>query len=206
MDAALVYGWLMSEPAGGVGADDRHAVACVLALGLAEAGGNLCDVCAKVGLTGVQLRALIKMMFAGQGKIFEGLDAGIGLDVPEQEQALRDLLRLYACDASELTFYIGAMIARRAQMPNHLWQDLGLACRAEGSALIGRHFPRLKARNSQDMKWKKFFYRLICRSEGGALCAAPVCSACDEFDNCFGTEDGEARMARISSGFILSAR
>jgi len=55
-------------------------------------------------------------------------------------------------------------------------------------------------KNSADMKWKKFFYRMMCTSEGFRLCSAPVCSECDDFDACFGAEDGEALLARLANG------
>jgi len=44
---------------------------------------------------------------------------------------------------------------------NHLWQDLLLPSRSELSALIGHWFPRLAAKNTGDMKWKKFFYKQL---------------------------------------------
>jgi nitrogen fixation protein NifQ len=59
-----------------------------------------------------------------------------------------------------------------------------------------RHFAPLAIRNNQDMKWKKFFYRMICRDEGFRLCAAPCCSECGDFENCFGDESGESLLAR----------
>jgi nitrogen fixation protein NifQ len=205
MDAGLAYAWLMDASSPAHDAADRHAVASILAVGLAEARGNLRDVCARVGLSGGALGQLVAGMFPAAAEMFCGIGTSIGVDVPEEEQALRDLFRLYARDTSALTEWIGAMVARRAQSPNHLWQDLGLRSRDEASALIERHFPRLKARNSQDMKWKKFFYRMICRSEGFSLCAAPVCSDCVDFDNCFGDEDGEALLARVSNNFVQPA-
>jgi nitrogen fixation protein NifQ len=201
MDARVAYAWFMDAPSPVHAAADRHAVASILAVGLAEAGGNLRDVCARVGLSGGALGQLVAEMFPAAAEIFAGIDTRIGVDVAEEEQALRDLFRLYARDHSALTEWVGAMVARRAQSPNHLWQDLGLHSRSEASALMERHFPRLKARNSEDMKWKKFFYRMICRSEGFSLCAAPICTDCDDFETCFGAEDGESLLARVSNGF-----
>jgi nitrogen fixation protein NifQ len=55
------------------------------------------------------------------------------------------------------------------------------------------------------MKWKKFFYRMMCSSEQFRLCAAPVCSECDDFDACFGSEDGEALLARVANGRLASS-
>ena len=57
------------------------------------------------------------------------------------------------------------------------------------------------------MKWKKFFYRMICRDEGYRLCTAPSCAECDDFQVCFGDESGESLMARTrlgaASGLVL---
>jgi nitrogen fixation protein NifQ len=82
--------------------------------------------------------------------------------------------------------------------PCHLWQDLGLANRAELSQLIARWFPRLSAGNVGNMKWKKFFYRKLCELEGFTLCAAPTCAECSDFHDCFGDEDAESGLARLS--------
>jgi nitrogen fixation protein NifQ len=82
------------------------------------------------------------------------------------------------------------MIARRGLEPHHLWQDLGLRNRGELSQLMHRHFATLARRNVNDMKWKKFLYRLVCGTEGFAVCASPVCSDCNDYDHCFGDESG----------------
>jgi nitrogen fixation protein NifQ len=76
-------------------------------------------------------------------------------------------------------------------------QDLGLTNRGELSRLMQRHFALLARRNTQDMKWKKFFFRMICRDEGYRLCAAPCCSECSDFNACFGDESGESLLARV---------
>lgn len=71
---------------------------------------------------------------------------------------------------------------------NHLWQDLLLPSRRELSALIGRWFPRLAAKNAHDMKWKKFFYKQLCEREGLFICKAPSCGVCSDHALCFGSE------------------
>jgi len=72
----------------------------------------------------------------------------------------------------------------------HLWQDLGLASRAELSALMRHWFPALVAKNDRDMKWKKFLYRQLCEREQVLICKSPTCAACSDFDFCFGPETG----------------
>lgn len=75
---------------------------------------------------------------------------------------------------------------------NHLWQDLQLASRAELSTLMAHWFPVLKARNSGDMKWKKFLYKQLCERAEIQVCKAPSCAVCSDLPKCFGPEDGPA--------------
>lgn len=70
----------------------------------------------------------------------------------------------------------------------HLWQDLGLASRAQLSALMQRWFPALVARNRLDMKWKKFLYRELCAQAQVLVCKSPSCAACSDQPACFGPE------------------
>jgi nitrogen fixation protein NifQ len=60
-----------------------------------------------------------------------------------------------------------------------------------------RHFTALARRNNQDMKWKKFLYRTICREDGFSMCVAPCCSECGDFDACFGSESGESLLTPL---------
>ena len=83
---------------------------------------------------------------------------------------------------------------------DHLWQDLGLLDRGELNRLMRERFPTLAARNVANMKWKKFFYRMLCELEGFTLCTAPSCRECCDFDDCFGAETGESALARIRRG------
>jgi len=114
-----------------------------------------------------------------------------------EEKSIVDILLMYATGPIQFVRPLALLIARRCQEPRHLWQDLGLRNRGELSQLMERHFPRLKARNSGDMKWKKFLYRLVCGSEGFTLCPAPLCSDCDDFSSCFGSEEGVAQLTHV---------
>lgn len=71
---------------------------------------------------------------------------------------------------------------------DHLWQDLGLWSRADLSKLLHDNFAPLAARNTQDMKWKKFLYKQLCETEGIYTCRAPSCAVCADYQNCFGPE------------------
>jgi nitrogen fixation protein NifQ len=83
---------------------------------------------------------------------------------------------------------VAEAIAQASLGDNHLWQDLQLASRAELSALFERHFPRLAARNTQNMKWKKFLYKQLCEREALFVCKSPSCAVCSDHAQCFGPE------------------
>ena len=72
---------------------------------------------------------------------------------------------------------------------NHLWQDLQLANRGELGVLLRRWFPELAAKNTGDMKWKKFFYKQLCERAEIHACRAPSCAVCSDRAQCFGPED-----------------
>jgi nitrogen fixation protein NifQ len=69
---------------------------------------------------------------------------------------------------------------------NHLWQDLGLASRAELRLLMSDCFPQLVVMNEHNMRWKKFFYRQRCLlQQGEVICRSPSCDECWERSACF---------------------
>jgi nitrogen fixation protein NifQ len=108
---------------------------------------------------------------------------------------VRDLLLAQRSSEGHAGRWLAAMIARRAMEPNHLWEDLGLRDRSELSRLLARHFGPLAARNTRNMRWKRFFYRMLCEDDGLVMCSTPVCTNCNDFNVCFGDESGESRMA-----------
>jgi nitrogen fixation protein NifQ len=178
---------------------DGHVLACILAAGISEChtGGSFTNA---LGIDGSVLRELIDRYFPGTQVKMEAF----GLDgepiVDEDERCLRELLWRFRTEPSRMNSLLSMLVARRATRPNHLWQDLGLMNRDELSRLMRRHFAQLARRNTQDMKWKKFFYRMICREEGFSLCLAPSCSECGDFTSCFGEESGESLLARVRYG------
>ncbi|TIX51637.1 nitrogen fixation protein NifQ [Alteraurantiacibacter aquimixticola] len=175
----------------GADAFDLHVAAAIAAMVLAEAETEQVPLPERIGLDSGEIAKLNAMMFPG------GLPASSTSLTPDpQEKALRDILWMYSSEASAFEMLLSRMIARRCLRPNHLWQDLGLADRGELSQLMERHFARLARRNSEDMKWKKFFYRMMCSAKEFSLCAAPVCTECDDYDDCFGSEEGPALLAR----------
>jgi nitrogen fixation protein NifQ len=174
---------------------DAHVAASILAISSAEAGEFARPRTAAAGLSASQFSELVAEFFpkAAAWRLFALSET---VSHAEDEACLLDLLERCTTAREPFQTLLAAMIARRAQRPNHLWQDLGLNNRAELSQLMARHFKPLAARNTGDMKWKKFFYRLICADASYTLCTAPSCAECDDFNSCFGEETGESLLAR----------
>ena len=195
MTSAEAYHWLTSGAGRSICQQfDVHVVACVFSLAIEEArqGSTLCDA---LGLTPAELSELTDEYFPHAATLYAELDPELRPVLADDEVCLRDMLSRSTTERSRFQGLLALIIARRSQSPNHLWQDLGLRNRRELSWLMARHFERIAARNVNDMKWKKFLYRLICRDHGFTLCTAPSCSECDDFNACFGDESGESRLA-----------
>ena len=77
------------------------------------------------------------------------------------------------------------IIASASLRDNHLWQDMGLPNRKALSQLMQECFPMLAAKNTHDMKWKKFFYRQLCEQEEILICKSPNCADCCDYALCF---------------------
>ena len=146
-----------------------------------------------LGLTVMALERLLHTYFP-ESPPSVPLGCGPGEDALE-EPDLRAFLMEFRAGRSEAEEWLAAVVARRCQRPNHLWQDLGLAERGELNTLFQRHFPELVALNRSNMKWKKFFYRQLCQREGIPVCKAPNCAVCADTALCFGPETGEPLSA-----------
>lgn len=180
---------------------DTHVFASVLALAWIEvARGEAASLAQATGLGPSDLADLVAARFPGLANELAPLFAPAACDPAADEACLIELLRQCAADRTVLGVWLARLLARRAQRPNHLWQDLGLWDRGELNQLMRRHFPWLARRNQQDMKWKKFLYRSICRDLAHGVCAAPSCAECDDFAGCFGEEGGESLLAQRRAG------
>lgn len=187
MTADEAYVWLMGE---GEASFDKHVLASILALAIAEAGVG--TVACSAGYSGFP--DVLAALFPQAMAILANSET---LARADDEACLFDLLISNVTAGTDYERLLAGMLARRAQRPNHLWQDLGLRNRDELSALMGDHFAPLARRNRSDMKWKKFFFRSICRDGGYTLCSAPSCGECSDFDNCFSEETGESFLAHL---------
>ncbi|HEY6895927.1 MAG TPA: nitrogen fixation protein NifQ, partial [Rhodocyclaceae bacterium] len=101
---------------------------------------------------------------------FPGLHLSNGIAPPpdalDEFDDLVSLLLDHRAGDGEAFRWLACAIATAAMREQHLWQDMGLPSRRELSALMLRFFPALAAKNSGDMKWKKFFYRQLCEQTG----------------------------------------
>jgi nitrogen fixation protein NifQ len=85
---------------------------------------------------------------------------------------------------------------------NHLWQDLLLENRQQLGALLRHWFPALVAKNTGDMKWKKFFYRQLCEQAEILICKSPSCQVCSDYVHCFETPE-VAPPAAVAMAAVL---
>jgi len=99
------------------------------------------------------------------------------------------LLKDHRCDDSDETQRTILWVAEACMGCNHLWQDMQLPNRLALSELMKNTFPTLAAKNTGDMKWKKFFYKQLCERADIFICKSPTCGVCVDYNKCFGAED-----------------
>ncbi|AWL98747.2 nitrogen fixation protein NifQ [Bradyrhizobium amphicarpaeae] len=176
---------------------DRHVLASILAAAAMD-GGPLAE---RAGVAEQELNDLLACYFPlAEVRAFAWIHGPAPVD--DETIMVRDLLLAQRSTDGEVGRWLASMVARRAMEPNHLWEDLGLRERPELSRLLARHFAPLAARNTRNMRWKRFFYRMLCEDDGFVMCTTPVCTQCNDFDACFGEESGESRMAERRREFL----
>lgn len=107
----------------------------------------------------------------------------------DEWEELRELLINARSGISNIELKIADIVSAACLGGDHLWRDLGFTSRAELGELLHLNFKPLAEKNTQDMKWKKFFYKQMCEQEGGYVCRAPSCNECAAYDDCFGPEE-----------------
>lgn len=140
---------------------------------------------ADFGLGKARFSALLERHFAG---LLWQPEAREVPELPERDELVRLLCAYGAGDGDEPADMAG-IVAAACWGSDHLWQDLGLWSRADLSRLMVSNFPALAAKNTGDMKWKKFLYKQLCLEEGIYVCRAPSCGVCVDYPKCFGRED-----------------
>jgi len=183
-DKETTYRWLSERSNGGELAD-------LVARMLASQAAGIGDMPQRLGLSRIQFENLLKQLFAlDDSSRFE--QYGDELDVsrsPEHED-LRGLFLEHPVDGldTQTIEWVADILVAGCMGGDHLWQDMGLWSRNDLSALIRYAFAPLADKNTQDMKWKKFFYKQLCVREGVYACRAPSCQVCKDYANCFGPE------------------
>ncbi|HEX5356201.1 MAG TPA: nitrogen fixation protein NifQ [Aquabacterium sp.] len=108
-----------------------------------------------------------------------------GASMSEEIEDLVALLLEHASYPGPLAQHLARALAEASMGANHLWEDLGLGSRDQLNALMQEHFSSLKALNSGNMRWKKFFYRMLCERAEILICKSPHCEQCEDRPICF---------------------
>jgi nitrogen fixation protein NifQ len=174
-----------------------HVFACALTVGVMEQSAIGVSVAESIGLGRTRLSAMIGAWAPAAFRYIDVCAQPANVAFDDEEDQLRALFESFRGDESAETSWLVSIMTRRSMAPRHLWQDLGLRSREELSRLIRERFPALARRNTQNMKWKKFFYRCLCELEGFTLCSAPTCRECNDFPACFGDEAGESPLTGL---------
>jgi nitrogen fixation protein NifQ len=107
----------------------------------------------------------------------------------DEHADLEALLLAHASHPGILAQHLARGLAEACMGPRHLWEDLGLANRGQLNALMAEHFTALHQRNVNNMRWKKFFYRLLCEQAEVMICKSPHCAQCEDQPLCFEGSD-----------------
>ncbi|MGL6259015.1 nitrogen fixation protein NifQ [Vibrio sp. WXL103] len=105
----------------------------------------------------------------------------------QEEQDLSQLLNEHLNTKRQYGRDMVTLLAKASLLPSHLWQILGLESRNQLGELIQFYFPTLFAKNTLNMRWKRFFYKQLCDQGGDYVCRAPNCLHCSSFKECFVT-------------------
>jgi nitrogen fixation protein NifQ len=180
---------------------DRHVLASIMAAAAMDGGA----IATRAGLNSRDLSALVAEYFPNALIYLSSWCGGTAAAEDEEVGMVRELLLGQRSTPGNVGHWLASMVARRAVEPNHLWEDLGLRDRSELSRLLMRHFAPLASRNIRNMRWKRFFYRMLCEDDGFVMCTTPICTQCNDFELCFGEESGESRMAERRREFLIQA-
>lgn len=139
------------------------------------------------GLSQQELARLCERYFPGLRQLPSARAGCAPLRADEIDDVLALLLE-HRRDASETCRWLAHALATACLGANHLYQDLGLPHRGILSVLMQDYFPALFARNTGNMKWKKFFYKQLCERAELQVCKAPSCKVCIDYKECFAQE------------------
>ena len=183
-DREVIYRELCGR---GNGSELADLVARMLASQVAGMG----DMPRRLGLSRIQYANLLSRLFRlDDSSSFSNIGNELDLSRSPEHEDLRDLfLEHIAVGIDRQTAeWVADILVAGCMGGDHLWQDMGFWSRNDLSAIIRYAFAPLADKNTQDMKWKKFFYKQLCVREGVYACRAPSCQVCVDYANCFGPE------------------
>ncbi|BCB26051.1 hypothetical protein SKTS_09370 [Sulfurimicrobium lacus] len=190
----LSYEWLMAHAQN---PDDQLTQAFAGVIHSSRRNKGL-ETPAMMGLREDRFASLMESYFPGALQN-SGLRLSHGTAAPgcealrgEEFGDLLDLLLEYRSTPDKESEWLAFAIATACMGDDHLYQDMGLPNRKILSDLLEAYFPSLFARNTGNMKWKKFFYKQLCDRAGVNACRAPSCQVCTDYFKCFGPEEGAA--------------
>ena len=103
----------------------------------------------------------------------------------EERNELFALLCRYRNKQDPSSEKMAVIIATACLTKFHLWESLGLEERDQLGEIIEHNFPELYALNTENMRWKRFFYRQLCEQGGDYICRSPSCEECKSYAECF---------------------
>ncbi|WP_394705048.1 nitrogen fixation protein NifQ [uncultured Cohaesibacter sp.] len=133
-----------------------------------------------------------KAMISGSFAQFKNAGLQTRCDIePDRANELEDVKTLlldHRSHQSDEELWIAQIVATGSMGSDHLWSDLGLFARKSLGEMLLYNFRPLAEQNTNNMRWKKFFYRQLCAKEGFVLCRSPSCETCSEYTVCFAPE------------------
>ncbi|MBI5007951.1 MAG: nitrogen fixation protein NifQ [Nitrosomonadales bacterium] len=150
--------------------------------------GGACALPPCLGLEEADFAALLTRHFPRMQIVVRGQRDSDDGRAPERDDVLALLLE-HRAGRDESESWMAEIVTAACMANDHLWQDLGLWSRKYLSQLMTQNFPALAAKNSKDMKWKKFLYKQLCEKEEIRICRAPSCEVCADYQKCFGPEE-----------------
>ena len=181
-DRTGLYGLLMAR-ASGLPNDDlfaRMLFSQTVGMGALPPG---------LGLAADAFAKLMARHFPGLSLPADLAAPALELERHDERDELLTLLQQHCARADDSECWMAEIVTAACMGGDHLWQDLGLWSRVDLSRLMTQNFPALAAKNTRDMKWKKFLYKQLCDGEGIYVCRSPSCEVCADYAKCFGPED-----------------
>lgn len=142
-----------------------------------------------MGLPPAMFRKMLDHHFGPAGREVAGGGGGLQPGRLSEVQDLRDLLLQHRARRAPSERWMVELICAGCLGYDHLWSDLGLMSRPELTRLMRANFPQLADRNTENMRWKRFLYKMLCEGDGWYICRAPTCQECSERPVCFAVEE-----------------